>query len=99
MVVVAIGTRSNPLLTATAPDLKVNERGYIETDADGMTSIDGRLRRRRHRPRRGDGHPGDGRRQAGGAAIHRYLGFEAPSDEPAGAANAGQPVRSAVAAD
>ncbi len=40
---------------------------------------------------------GDGKRAA--AAIHRYLGFEAPSDEPAGAANAGQPVRSAVAAD
>ena len=41
MVVVAIGTRSNPLLTATAPDLDVNEWGYIVTDEDGMTSMPG----------------------------------------------------------
>ena len=41
MVVVAIGTRSNPLLTATAPDLEVNEYGYIETDEYGMTSMPG----------------------------------------------------------
>jgi glutamate synthase (NADPH/NADH) small chain len=41
MVVVAIGTRSNPLLTATAPDLHVNEWGYITTDEYGMTSIPG----------------------------------------------------------
>ncbi|OGO52931.1 MAG: glutamate synthase (NADPH), homotetrameric [Chloroflexi bacterium RBG_16_69_14] len=41
MVVVAIGTRSNPLLTSTAPDLKVSEYGYIETDETGMTSMDG----------------------------------------------------------
>ena len=99
MVVVAIGTRSNPILTAAAPDLKVSSAGYIETDPDGMTSLDGVFAG-------GDivrGAAtvilamGDGKRAA--AAIHRYLGFEAPSDEPAGAANAGQPVRSAVAAD
>ena len=41
MVVVAIGTRSNPVLTASAPDLKVNQWGYIETDEHGMTSIPG----------------------------------------------------------
>jgi glutamate synthase (NADPH/NADH) small chain len=41
MVVVAIGTRSNPLLTSTAPDLKVNRSGYIEIDDTGMTSMPG----------------------------------------------------------
>jgi glutamate synthase (NADPH/NADH) small chain len=41
MVVVAIGTRSNPLLTKTTPDLVVNEWGYIVTDDHGMTSIPG----------------------------------------------------------
>jgi glutamate synthase (NADPH/NADH) small chain len=41
MVVVAIGTRSNPLLTATTPDLAVNEWGYITTDEFAMTSIPG----------------------------------------------------------
>ena len=41
MVVVAIGTRSNPLLTATAPELEVNPWGYIVTDAHGMTSMPG----------------------------------------------------------
>ncbi len=41
IVVVAIGTRSNPLLTATAPELAVNEWGYITTDEFGMTSMPG----------------------------------------------------------
>ena len=41
MVVVAIGTRSNPLLTSTAPDLRVNQFGYIEVDETGMTSMPG----------------------------------------------------------
>jgi len=41
MVVVAIGTRSNPLLTSTAPDLRINQWGYIETDPYGMTSMPG----------------------------------------------------------
>jgi glutamate synthase (NADPH/NADH) small chain len=41
MVVVAIGTRSNPLLTATAPGLEINQWGYIVTDDRGMTSLDG----------------------------------------------------------
>ena len=41
VVVVAIGTRANPLLTATTPELKVNKRGNIETDEAGMTSVPG----------------------------------------------------------
>ncbi len=41
IVVVAIGTRANPLLTATAPDLKLNKWGNIEADEQGMTSIPG----------------------------------------------------------
>ena len=41
VVVVAIGTRANPLLTATCPELKLNRRGNIETDANGMTSMPG----------------------------------------------------------
>jgi glutamate synthase (NADPH/NADH) small chain len=41
LVVVAIGTRSNPLLTASDPDLRLNEWGYLVTDEDGMTSIPG----------------------------------------------------------
>lgn len=41
VVVVAIGTRANPLLTATSPDLKLNKWGNIEIDENGMTSIPG----------------------------------------------------------
>jgi len=40
-VVVAVGTRANPLLTATCPDLKLNRWGNIEVDASGMTSLPG----------------------------------------------------------
>ena len=40
-VVVAIGTKANPLLTATCPELKLNKWGNIETDESGMTSIPG----------------------------------------------------------
>ncbi|MEI6675549.1 MAG: NADPH-dependent glutamate synthase [Verrucomicrobiota bacterium] len=40
-VVVAIGTRANPLLTATCPELKLNRWGNIEADNAGMTSIPG----------------------------------------------------------
>ena len=40
-VVVAIGTKANPLLTATCPELKLNKRGNIEADENGMTSIPG----------------------------------------------------------
>ncbi len=41
VVVVAIGTRSNPLLTQTTPELRLNKWGYIEVDEQGMTSIPG----------------------------------------------------------
>ncbi len=41
VVIVAIGTRPNPLLTATCPDLKLNKWGNIEVDDNQMTSIDG----------------------------------------------------------
>ena len=41
VVVVAIGTRANPLLTATCPELKLNKRGNIAVDENGMTSISG----------------------------------------------------------
>ncbi len=41
VVVVAIGTRANPLLTATCPDLKLNKWGNVLVDDAGMTSIPG----------------------------------------------------------
>lgn len=40
-VIVAIGTRANPLLTSTCPELKLNKKGYIEIDANGMTNLPG----------------------------------------------------------
>ena len=41
IVVAAIGTRSNPLLTSTSPDLKVNKWGYIEVDGNLQSSMPG----------------------------------------------------------
>jgi glutamate synthase (NADPH/NADH) small chain len=41
VVVVAVGTRANPLLTATCPDLKLNPWGNIVVDDKGMTSLHG----------------------------------------------------------
>jgi glutamate synthase (NADPH/NADH) small chain len=41
VVVVASGTRANPLLTSTCPDLKLNQRGNITVDENGMTSLPG----------------------------------------------------------
>jgi glutamate synthase (NADPH/NADH) small chain len=41
IVVVAIGTRANPLLTATCPELKLNRWGNIIVDEQGMTSLPG----------------------------------------------------------
>jgi glutamate synthase (NADPH) small chain len=41
MVVSALGTRANPLLTATCPELALNERGNIRVDAQGMTNVPG----------------------------------------------------------
>jgi glutamate synthase (NADPH/NADH) small chain len=84
MVVVAIGTRSNPLLTSTAPDLALNEWGYIITDELGRTSMPGVFAG-------GDivrGAAtvilamGDGKRAA--KAIHAYLCGEMEADETLG---------------
>jgi len=41
IVVVAVGTRANPLLTATCPELTLNKWGNIETDDNHQTSIPG----------------------------------------------------------
>jgi glutamate synthase (NADPH/NADH) small chain len=41
VVVVAIGTKANPLLTSTCPELKLNSRGNIVVDENGMTSVPG----------------------------------------------------------
>jgi len=41
VVVVAIGTRANPLLTATCPDLRLNQWGNIVADENGQTSLPG----------------------------------------------------------
>ena len=41
IVVVAVGTKANPLLTATCPELKLNKWGNIIVDQTGMTSIPG----------------------------------------------------------
>ena len=40
-VIMAVGTRANPLLSATTPDLGLTARGYIVADEDGATSIPG----------------------------------------------------------
>jgi glutamate synthase (NADPH) small chain len=36
-----VGTRANPLLTSTCPDLKLNEWGNIIADEHHMTAIPG----------------------------------------------------------
>jgi len=41
LVIEAIGTKANPLLTATTPDLKLNKWGYIEVNDLGATSKPG----------------------------------------------------------
>ena len=41
LVVVAVGTRANPLLTKTCPQLELNKWGNIVTDEHHMTSIPG----------------------------------------------------------
>jgi glutamate synthase (NADPH/NADH) small chain len=40
-VVVAVGTRANPLLTSSAPDLALTGRGYLQVDEHGMTNLPG----------------------------------------------------------
>ncbi len=41
LVVVAIGTRANPLLTSTCPELRLNSHGNIAVDENGMTNLPG----------------------------------------------------------
>lgn len=41
VVVVAVGTRANPLLTASCPELQLTDRGYVATDERGMTNLPG----------------------------------------------------------
>jgi glutamate synthase (NADPH/NADH) small chain len=40
-VVVAVGTRANPLLTSSAPELAVTARGHLLADGHGMTNLPG----------------------------------------------------------
>jgi len=40
-VISALGTTTNPIISQTTPGLKLNEWGYIETDADGATCLPG----------------------------------------------------------
>jgi glutamate synthase (NADPH/NADH) small chain len=39
LAIIAVGTGANPILTESVPGLKRNKRGYIETDANGETSL------------------------------------------------------------
>ncbi|MFX0058210.1 MAG: NADPH-dependent glutamate synthase [Candidatus Hodarchaeota archaeon] len=39
-IIIAVGTRANPILTRSIPDLKLNKWGYIETNEDGQTNIE-----------------------------------------------------------
>lgn len=99
LVVVAIGTKANPLLTGSAPELQVNEWGYLVTDEHGMTSMPGVFAG-------GDivrGAAtvilamGDGKRSA--AAIDSWLrGVWPPVKEAPPEASAKRPERAAVAA-
>ena len=41
VIINAVGTRANPLLTASAPDLKLNKWGNIEADENGLTNLAG----------------------------------------------------------
>lgn len=41
VVIVAVGTRANPLLRQAAPDLAVSPRGHVTADEDGATSMPG----------------------------------------------------------
>ncbi|MDY0340399.1 MAG: NADPH-dependent glutamate synthase [Coriobacteriia bacterium] len=40
-VIVALGTRANPLLSKTTPGMEINKRGYIVTDENGATTKPG----------------------------------------------------------
>ena len=36
MAVIALGTRANPLVQSTTPDLRTNNKGYIAVDAETL---------------------------------------------------------------
>ncbi|MFX1365849.1 MAG: NADPH-dependent glutamate synthase, partial [Promethearchaeota archaeon] len=40
-IIIAIGTNANPVLTKSIPDLKLTKWGYIETDENGHTNLEG----------------------------------------------------------
>ncbi|MFW9771296.1 MAG: NADPH-dependent glutamate synthase [Candidatus Thorarchaeota archaeon] len=40
-IIIAIGARANPTLTKSIPELQLNKRGYIETDEEGQTNLEG----------------------------------------------------------
>jgi glutamate synthase (NADPH/NADH) small chain len=40
-IIIGIGTGANPILTKSIPELKLNKWGYIETDENGQTNIEG----------------------------------------------------------
>jgi glutamate synthase (NADPH/NADH) small chain len=73
VVIVAIGTGANPLLTRTTPGLKLNKWAYIEVNENLMTSIPGVFAG--GDITRGSATVilamGDGKKAA--AAIHKYL--------------------------
>ncbi|KKL94464.1 hypothetical protein LCGC14_1864400, partial [marine sediment metagenome] len=41
MIILAIGALANPILTKSLPDLKLNKWGYIETDENSKTNLEG----------------------------------------------------------
>ena len=41
VIINAVGTQANPLLTASAPDLKLNRWGNIQADENGCTNLTG----------------------------------------------------------
>jgi glutamate synthase (NADPH/NADH) small chain len=79
LVVEAIGTGANPLLTATTPDIKLNRWGNIIVDENGMTSKPGVFAG--GDITRGGATVilamGDGKKAA--AAIHEYLRAKVPA--------------------
>jgi glutamate synthase (NADPH/NADH) small chain len=40
-IIIGIGAGANPILTKSIPELKLNKWGYIETDENGETNIEG----------------------------------------------------------
>ncbi len=40
-IIIAIGTKANPILTNSIPELKLNKWGYIETNEQGKTNLEG----------------------------------------------------------